>query len=795
MRNYKNTISLSLLLLLLSLGCSRDWNNPLDPNNTIEYDYPEVLATVSTDSISDITSISANAYFTTQTYEEIFGEEAIATMDSILDSPTSEELSEEEVLSLLNSFLDVNLGLIEVGICWNTVGTPDLGDEYKVGAMYTNSNILLEELESGTDYYIRAFATNGYGTSYGNELQFTTTEDVTGQAGSFVDERDDNVYNYIGIGSYIYMAENLRYLPSVSPPSTPSTTYDCTLSYFYVYDYDGTSVSEAKATSNYSDYGVLYTWAAAQDVCPDGWHLPSKAEYQDLMNYLEVQGYDMYSAGSALKATSGWSDDGNGDDVFGFNALAAGYRNTIQSTAVFDGLGEQTAFWSKYTGSPGSGGQVLLKSDVDIAYSSTVSDCMSAYSVRCVKDYVEVGTTLPSVSTVEVADVTENEAIGVGRVLSDGGATVSERGVCWSTSTTPTIADNLIGNGTGTGDFTCEITGLSSGTTYYVRAYAINSVGTAYGNELQFTTSVTFSAVSLATLTTTDVFSITATTASSGGSISSDGDATVTDRGVCWSTSSEPTLADNFTSDGSGSGDFSSSLTGLSSGTTYYVRAYATNSVGTAYGDEVEFTTSNEITYGGGVNDYDGNNYETVIIGAQEWMAENLKVTHYPNGTEIPLVSDNTAWMALEPNDTDDAYCYYDNNSNSEYGAIYTYAAALNVCPSGWHLPSDEEWTTLTSYISNEVQNSTIDVALKSTSGWDNDGNGTDIYGFSGQPGGYRSVSDGNFNGAGLRGNWWSSTQYNSMYAYYRLLKSTYDYVGDGYTGKGYGFSVRCVKD
>lgn len=357
----KTSIYVSVLILLLGVGCSRDWNNPLDPNNTIASSFTKILPSVSTDSIADVSSISASVYITTQSPEEIFGEEALASSEVVIDE---------------------NLYVEQSGVCWNTSGSPNLDDEYEMGEF----KVTIINLEPNTDYYVRAFATNGYGTTYGEELEFTATSNLTGEKGSFTDTRDGNVYNYIGIGSYIYMAENLRYLPSVSPPSTPSTTYDCTLSYYYVYDYNGTSVSEAKATSNYNDYGVLYTWAAAQEVCPDGWHLPSSAEYQDLMRYIANQGYSMSSAGEALKATTSWNDDGNGANVFGFNAMAAGYRGASTSQSGFYGLGENTNFWTTGQGSPGSGTIMYIWSSTDDVWLGTSSDCMSGQSVRCVKD-------------------------------------------------------------------------------------------------------------------------------------------------------------------------------------------------------------------------------------------------------------------------------------------------------------------------------------------------------------------------------------------------------------------------
>ena len=193
---------------------------------------------------------------------------------------------------------------------------------------------------------------------------------------------------------------------------------------------------------------------------------------------------------------------------------------------------------------------------------------------------------IPTVTTAEVTDIQGETVTCGGNVTDNCGLTVIARGVCWSTSPNPTLDDYHTTNGSGMGSFSSSITGLSISTTYYVRAYATTSAGTAYGEEVSFTTRN-----GIPTVTTIEVTSIGSGWANSGGNITDDGGLVITARGVCWSTSPSPTLADAHTSNGNGAGGFSSYMTGLTMSTTYYVRAYATNSLVTVYGNQLSFTT------------------------------------------------------------------------------------------------------------------------------------------------------------------------------------------------------------
>jgi hypothetical protein len=201
---------------------------------------------------------------------------------------------------------------------------------------------------------------------------------------------------------------------------------------------------------------------------------------------------------------------------------------------------------------------------------------------------------LPTVTTGSSFGITQNSATVNGTVTNDGGATVTQRGVCYGTSSNPTIDNNIKTGGSGTGDFSCNLTGLSPNTTYHARAYAINSEGTSYGSQLIFTTARNPSAAP--TVTTGAFSNITQNSVTVSGSVTNDGGAAVTQRGICYGTSSNPTIDNNIKTGGSGTGDFSCSLTGLSANTTYYARAYAINSEGMGYGSQISFTTARNLS-------------------------------------------------------------------------------------------------------------------------------------------------------------------------------------------------------
>lgn len=527
-----------------------------------------------------------------------------------------------------------------------------------------------------------------------------------------------------------------------------------------------------------------------------------------------------------------------------------------------------------------------------------------------------------TVTTTEPTDITSTSATVGGNVTSDGNSTVTERGIYYGTSQNPENTGTKVSIGNGTGTFSKTLTGLSADNTYYVKAYAKNSTGVAYGTQKQFKTSETQTTPTVVTDDATDVTDISATLH---GNITSDGNATITERGFYISKTDANVDSNDSKSVVTGTtGSFSLDVTGMDANTDFYFRAFATNSMGTSVGEVKSFRTEsgndgndvenpvvtiispteNETVSGtisfkaratdnvgveyvefsiavnnswqligtdntvSGDNEYsvdfntedyvngtyaistaaydatgnhgyqtfynitidnssepsgetgtltdsrDDHVYKTVKIGEQWWMAENLAY--------LPAVS-----PASEGSDASPYYYVYDYNGTdvsaakatanyTTYGVLYNWPAAMagaassssnpsgvqGVCPDGWHLPSDAEWKQLEMAIGMSqseadgtgYRGTNEGTKLKATSGWNNNGNGTDEVGFSARPGGYRSYNGG-FYYIGHYGYWWSATEIDSYYAWSRYLSySSTKVYRDSYYG-GSGFSVRCVRD
>ena len=444
-------------------------------------------------------------------------------------------------------------------------------------------------------------------------------------AGTFQDI-DGNIYHTVTIGTQTWMLENLKTTKFRNGESIPNVTDNTAwagLTTAAWCDYENNTTYGQK-------YGKIYNWHAVSDnrnIAPAGWHVATVEEWLVLQNYLMKNGFnydgstDIDKFSKSLSSKSDWAYSPNtgapGNQLLlnnssGFNGLPAGGR--LGSSGNFFGLTESTFWWT----STNSSSTNAYYQAIFNAYSflGDYSDLKtSGRSVRCIKS------DLPVITTTAASSITSNSVVSGGNITFDGNDPITARGICWNTTGNPTIADQKTTDGSGKGTFNSSISELTPGTTYYVCAYATNSVGTAYGNVITFKTTAT-----KPTLTTVAVTEITANSATSGGNISNDGGATVLARGLCWSTNPNPTTDSFKTTDGAGPGTFSSALTNLASGTIYYVRAYATNNIGTSYGNEVSFSTPSV--------------YASFISDAIKSVVSTNTFVHFR--TTIPFVSDES---------------------------------------------------------------------------------------------------------------------------------------------------------
>jgi len=418
------------------------------------------------------------------------------------------------------------------------------------------------------------------------------------------------------------------------------------------------------------------------------------------------------------------------------------------------------------------------------------------------------------VETGQIEEIGPTHCVVHGEIHEIGLDGIKQHGFVWSKNPDPTIeTGDVIRLGTtyGAMTYSSRIRDLAPNTTYYVKAFASNGTQTGYGSEKAFDTS----SPTIPSLYTSQAYEIGPYSAVSGGAILTDGGKEITSRGICWSTRPGATIIDNCTTDGTGSGSFESELTQLEPNTVYFIRAYATNSVGTGYGETFGLIT---LWDNSPMSDIDGNQYVTFQLGDQVWMAENLKVIHYADGTPIDLVESMDQWLSLDVDSK--AYARYDN-SDSEfgtYGALYTWSAAMNgsassdeypgevqgVCPDGWHLPSESEWKQL----EYDLGMSELDIRDDGWRGWEEGGMlkqvgtslwiepnylGTNESGFSAIPGGFREKG-GEFRDKGSFAAFWSSTGHEDVALMRGLHSNRGNVLRENYPRRS-GLAVRCVMD
>jgi uncharacterized protein (TIGR02145 family) len=774
------------------------------------------------------------------------------------------------------------------GVCWSTTANPTItnsktADGTGAGTFVSNLTALLP----GTLYYVRAYATNSVGTSYGNEISFTTTQivvptltttaatavttttattggNITADGGAAVTARGvcygttanptitgTKTSNATGTGAFTSsltgLTPNTLYHVRAYATNTAGTAYGADLTFTTsqigvatlstvavtsitlttavsggIITADGSGTITARGVCWSTTTGPTVTGSKTTDGTGTGTFASTLTPLTPGTTYY-VRAYATNSAGTAYgnelqfttspivvatitttaatsitqtTAVSGGNITANGGGSVTARGVCYGttLNPTITGTKTSDGTGSGSFTSSLTALTPGTTYHIR-------AYATNSAGTAYGADLTFVTDPVLV----PTLTTVAASAITQTSATSGGNISANGGGAVTARGVCWSTSAAPTTSNSITTNGTGSGAFTSSITGLTAGTLYHVRAYATNSAGTAYGNEITFTTSP----VLVPSLTTAPVTSVTLISAVSGGNITSDGGGNITAKGLAVSTSPTPTALGP--SSGTGTAAYVTNLSGLTNSTTYYVRAYATNSAGTAYGNELVFSTR--------VADNDGNTYATVQIGSQLWMAENLKTTKLLTNVAIPEVTGDAAWAALNgatvPDADRPAYSTYMNVPANKgiYGLLYNWYAVgtTSLCPTDWHVPSDGEFKILEGFLGMSVadqndyeyRGTDQGLKMKNTTGWASGQNGNNTSGFSAIPGGYRRALTGAFNGIDVFTYFWTSSEDADDKSWYRMLAGDTESLTPTDNAKVLrnavlntaGKYVRCVKD
>jgi uncharacterized protein (TIGR02145 family) len=393
------------------------------------------------------------------------------------------------------------------------------------------------------------------------------------------------------------------------------------------------------------------------------------------------------------------------------------------------------------------------------------------------------------VITTTISNITGYSARIGGTISSDGGTAITEKGIYWGTSATPLTGGTKVAMGSGSGDFSDSLASLNPGTKYYIMAYAVNSIGASYGEIKSFTTLGNIPEVRNLAYT-----GLSATGITLKGLVSSNDLSTIVVFEYGTTTTYGQTIVPAKSPVSGNNDTVAVNITGLVPLTLYHSRIKATNDMGTVYSNDLTYTTV--ITgIAGTVSDFEGNSYKTIGIGYQQWMTENLRAVKYNNGTAVPPVKNDSIWAQL----SGPGYCWYAKDSLAgymSYGALYNWYTINNgqLCPTGWHVPSNDDITILVNYLGGAGEAGGI-LKETGTAHWNSPNTGaTNKYGFTALAGGKR-LADGSFDFMKVEANWWSSTEYSTINSSNLTIQFNYSNSFQAYTNKKIGMSVRCVKD
>ena len=573
-----------------------------------------------------------------------------------------------------NVLSDGNSPVIERGVVFHTSTNPTTSDnKIPIGDGLGSFTSTIENLKGNTIYFVRAYAITALGTEYGNEINFTT-------------------------------------LPASLPIASTKPI---------------TSITNKTAASG----GIILN---------DG-------------------GSDIIAKGIC------WSNNPN-PTILNANFTTEGVG--IDSFVSFiTGLSPNASYYVRAYVTSGSGtsygNELFFQTNTN---APSLNPTFSAFNIS------EIGSHTASFSATISSDINH----------------IASRGFCWSPLPNPTILNNHVEVGKGVGSFSIKQEGFTGGgTKYHARAFAVNSYGVFYGEEKIFFTQFDVPTIQLSSLKD---FGLSAFAYIN---IPDSGGKTITQRGIVYSTTENPTTLNDKILSGTGIGEFSITITGLTQKTTYFVRAFASNEVGTAYSNQIKLTTNTASTT---ISDIEGNTYNTINIGNQIWMTSNLSTSRFRNGVYIPYILNSTQWATTKS----PALSFYnhDNNFESNYGKQYNWYAVADpqgLCPVGWHIPTNSDWTVLSDNLGG-LNLAGGRMKNAGTTFWIFPSNGTNASGFNGLPGGFRNV-DGTFGILLHNAYWWSATDENEQNAFSRSIVYTDNVLSVNSSLKNQGFSIRCLKD
>ena len=684
--------------------------------------------------------------------------------------------------------------IIKKGIIWDTTlqisFTKKIGISNK-GAGISNFIDTIKNLQPYIKYYYRGYLINSKDTAVSNIDSFVSISTVT-------------------IGSQVWMARNLN-VSNYKNGDAISQVLD-----------GSWNTLNTGAWCNYNNnptfgarLGKLYNWYAVNDsrgLCPVGWHVPTDAEFIALSNYLGGENV----AGNKIKSTTGWYAGTEGNNSSGFNALVSGFRHIIIGFSGIVNNASNNANW--WTLSNIDNTNALYRYvGIGTGITQANENKKNGFAVRCLQDHNYTiianainGTITPTGTNMYDSNISvrytwkANGGYELDSVIVNGVKVDSVNGYTFTIKKNSTIkvvfkikkftvtssAINGIISPVG-------ISSYDSGTkvryTWQVNTgYVLDSVnvnGIKVDSILGYTLSVSKNTTMLVKFRKKPIVDSVKfieimydTAAIVSVKIGDTGASNILKKGVIWDTTTRVSFTKKLgnTNYGAGIGDFIDTIKGLQQAKKYYYRGYIINKKDTAISYIDSFVA---ISY--------------VTIGTQTWMARNLNVSTYQNGDIIPEVQASNSWVGLNSG----AWCNYENDAliGARFGKLYNWYTVNDprgLCPVGWHVPTDADFTTLSDYLGGE---NVASYKLKSTIGWLNSGNGDNSSGFNGFAGGYRYYANGNFGGIdysllGNNGSWWTSSMLENGNAWGRFLYDFAYNIKNNENPKN-GFSVRCIKE